>query len=85
VSAVIEGSELIIKNNLSIDIYYFAVAQSALPYIFWVPMVDDFNRVPVGEFRAISTDSLFSYTKSEPVAFYYWDEDISEIISILIE
>lgn len=85
VSATIDGDELVIRNGLHFDVYYFAVAQSSLPYIFWVPTVDDFNRVPQNQFKVVKVDSLFSYEDNEPVAFFYWDEDISEIFTILIE
>lgn len=85
VSAIIEADELVIRNGLHFDVYYFAVAQSALPYIFWAPTVDDFNRVPNNQIKIVQAESLFSYQEGEPVVFYYWDEDISEIFSILIE
>lgn len=85
VSAVIEEDELVIRNSLNFDIYYFAVAQSSLPYITWFPLVEDFNRVPDNAFKVVQVDSLFAYDEGEPVAFFYWDEDISEIFNILIE
>ena len=85
VSAVIEEDELVIRNSLNFDIYYFAVAQSSLPYITWVPLVEEFNRVPDNAFKVVRVDSLFAYDEGEPVAFFYWDKDISEIFNILIE
>ncbi len=85
ISAVIEEEDLVIRNDLPFDVYYFAVAQSSLPYITWAPLVEDFNRVPQNEFKVVKVDSLFAYDEGEPVAFFYWDEDVSEIFNILIE
>ena len=85
VSAVIEDGKLVIRNGLHFDVYYFAVAQSSLPYITWAPIVDEVNRVPNNQFIAVDAESLFSYEEGETVAFFYWDEDVSEIFSILIE
>lgn len=85
VSAVIDGEELIIKNNLPYEIYYFAVDQASLPYIFWVPTVSDGNGISPGRYKALEASDIYGDGIPEPVVVYYWDEDISEIFSILIE
>ena len=85
VSAIIEGDELVIKNNLSIDVYYFAVSQASLPYIFWAPLVTEENEVEPGNYITLDTSQVYRDGTPEPVVVYYWDEDVTEIFSILIE
>lgn len=84
ISASVDNDELVIRNGTGIDIYYFAATQSSLPYIFWVPTVNEENGINPGKIATIDIE-LFYTGDPEPIVVYYWDEDISEIFSILIE
>jgi len=85
ISAVIEEGELVIRNGFHFDVYYFAVDQSSLAHISWIPRVTEFNRIKSNEVVVVRADSLFAYKKGKAVVFFYWDEEISEILSIVIE
>lgn len=86
-SSIYEG-ELTIRNGLPIDVYYFAIDQESLPYIDWAPLVSEQNKLIPEAFVSIdmkAENSPISYDDGETIVVYYWDEDISEIFSILIE
>lgn len=78
-SASISGNELVVKNGLDYDIYFFACNQNTLAVISWVPQVTDENKVKSGEAKSFNLDVVLGYQPEETVIFHYWDAQISEV------
>lgn len=85
VEAIIEDEKLIIKNNQTFDVYYFAVDKASLPYIFWAPIVSDENKIQSDALTTISLSEIYSTNKRDTIVVFYWDEEVSEIFNIEIE
>ena len=85
VRAFISDEDLVIRNDLPIDIYYFAIDQASLPYVDWFPDVGDYNRIDSRSSIVKDVKELFSYKAGETVVVYYWDENITKIHSIIID
>jgi len=85
VSAVIENEELIIRNGLPTDMYYFAAPQSVLAVILWAPLVEEENRIRAGESKSFRLTDIYPDFEEDPIVVYYWDKDITEIFEIVIE
>ena len=85
VEAVVYDEQLVIKNNLPYDVFFFAVDQNSLPFIFWAPTVGDENRIHTGSQTSISLSQLFPLQESGTIVIFYWDEEVNEIFNIEIE
>ncbi len=85
ISAIVEDDEFLIRNNLNEDIYYFAVNENTLAVILWVPTVTDSNKVESETTQLLSTSDILGYSSDANHLLFYWDEDISEVLSIPIE
>ncbi len=72
ISAVIEGEDLVIKNNLHFDIYYFAVDQETSYLIDWAPIETEENRIRAKRARVFSTDDILSYDPEKTVVVFIW-------------
>lgn len=72
VSAVIESDELVIRNGLHFDVYYFAVDQETSYLIDWIPLEREENRIRPNETRVFSTDDIVGYDPDKNVLVFIW-------------
>jgi uncharacterized pyridoxamine 5'-phosphate oxidase family protein len=85
VEAVVYDEQLVIRNNLPYDVYYFAVNKNSLALILWAPTVSEENRIEKNASISISLKEVYNDSPGAPIAVFYWDKDISEIFNIEIE
>ncbi len=85
VEATFLENELLIRNGLNHDIYYFAVDEDIAAQILWVPFVTEQNRIIKNQAKKINLEDNTFLTKENPTIVYYWDEDIREVKSTLVE
>ncbi|MBI3579979.1 MAG: hypothetical protein HY089_11285 [Ignavibacteriales bacterium] len=66
-----------VTNHSSRTIYYFAVDQSELPLIDWIPTTDPFapHRIESGTVKKISFNEIYLFEPGDTIAFYYWSLD----------
>lgn len=66
-----------VTNYSSRTIYYFAVDQSELALLDWIPTTDPFapHRIESNAVKKISFDEIYLFDAGDTIAFYYWTLD----------
>ena len=72
VSARSRGDGVIVKNDTSERVYYFAVGRHAAAVIDWAPSLDPTNSVAAGDTRAISHKEIPREEGEDEVIVYWW-------------
>jgi len=75
ISAVIEGDELVIRNSIHFDVYFFAVDQETSYLINWAPYESEENRIRANSTRVFSTDEIVGYDPEKMVIIFTWNNE----------
>ncbi len=72
VSAVIEGDDLVIRNDNRFDVYFFAVDEETSFVIDWMPQNSEENKIQSKRTRVFSKDQIVGYQSNKTVIVFIW-------------
>jgi hypothetical protein len=84
----ITAEEFTVTNIRKRPIYYFAVESSRLPFISWVAVSKDINRIDPGKQFTFLFEELWCCDEGGDISFLYWvsqNPDSEDIRAVVID
>ncbi len=71
-AVVVGASSMILTNNTSGTVNYFAVEKNLTPLIDWIPRCDGANGIQVGHTKEVVYSGIIGYFRGCELVFYWW-------------
>lgn len=85
----IKKDKIIVTNQENSNLYYFIVNRNTLPFITWVPISTDDNRIEPFQRKEFLLEEIFGVSEeTNEVSFFHWkseDTEPGETLQIVLE